>query len=466
MAVLQRLSQGQRQQQKADPQLLLTNRVLQMSAMELRQCIVQEMSDNPALEQPEDSGCNDCVVPSSQCLDCPQYLARLRGTNERNSTQPATGREEIDPLSLVENPVTLHDHLRAQLRAVCADEEQVRVGEYLIANITPDGYFRGVEDEAVADLGVLRADVDAVLTIIQAMDPSGVGARSLQECLLIQHRALELDGEAPALAGRILEDYFKELCAGNVRRLARALRSKPEVVEEAVHYIQHYLSPYPGLSFRPAWDKSSHRSAQAVRPDVVVSKDELGELVIEVLDTEGVQLQLNPYYAQMFQQVRANPESYSPGERRHIQEFLHRAQMFLKSLQDRKTILRQVAECLLDEQRAYFFTEREEDMSPLTQSQLAGYLRVHESTVSRCVADKFLQLPSGQVVALEYFFDRSLSVRKLVANLIAKEDRANPYSDQELSEMLSREGVQIARRTVMKYREEMNILSSRQRART
>jgi RNA polymerase sigma-54 factor len=137
--------------------------------------------------------------------------------------------------------------------------------------------------------------------------------------------------------------------------------------------------------------------------------------------------------------------------------------MFLRGLQDRKSLLRRVAECILSEQEPYLESEREEDMRPLTQAQLSTFLQVHESTVSRAVADKFVQLPSGRLAPLSHFFDRALSHRRLVANVVASENPTSPYSDQEISEILRSQGVQIARRTVMKYREEMNILSSRQR---
>jgi RNA polymerase sigma-54 factor len=163
--------------------------------------------------------------------------------------------------------------------------------------------------------------------------------------------------------------------------------------------------------------------------------------------------------------MRDRPDTFGSAEKKHVRDYLMRAQMFLKSIQDRRSILRQVSECILSEQERYLRTEQEEDMLPLTQSQLSTFLRVHESTVSRAVAEKFIQLPSGRVVALSYFFDRALCHRKLVANVVASEDPAHPYSDQEISDILRRRGVSIARRTVMKYREEMNILSSRRRTR-
>ena len=463
MAMLQRYTQSQRLQQKADPQLLMTNRILQMSTMELQQCLVQELSENPALESVDDDGCQQCEIPGPQCLMCPYSpLRATKDSADRKTAQPLT-EEDIDPLARVESQLTLREHLLTQLAAAGTPEEQT-VGNYLIANIDNDGYLRCDVEETARSLKVPAERVEQVIELIQGFDPAGVGARSLQECLLIQARAA---GEgAPAHLERILAEFWKELTSSKLREIARKLKADPAVVEHTVAWLRKNLSPYPGTQFRPSWEKSGHRSSQTVKPDVYVLINGEDELELEVPSEDGPAMQVNPQYARLWQQIRDCPDAYSAAEKKHVREYLLRAQMFLKSLEDRTSILRQVAECLISEQERYFRTEREEDMMPLTQSQLASFLHVHESTVSRAVAEKFLQLPSGRMVPLSYFFDRALSHRKLVANVVASENPAAPYSDQEIADILRRQGVTIARRTVMKYREELNILSSRQRART
>jgi RNA polymerase sigma-54 factor len=233
-----------------------------------------------------------------------------------------------------------------------------------------------------------------------------------------------------------------------------------------VEWLRGNLSPYPGNQFRPSWDRGVDRETQTIRPDVLVSIDEDGSLRIDIPREDLPAVYVSPYYAQLMIEMRDRPDAFEATERKHVRDYLQRAQMFLKSVQDRSSILRQVAECIISEQERYLFSENEEDMLPITQSQLATFLRVHESTVSRAVAEKFMQLPSGRVVPMNHFFDRALSHRKLVANVVASENPSAPYSDQEISDILRRMGVQIARRTVMKYREEMNILSSRRRTRT
>lgn len=465
-------TQGQRLQQKADPQLLMTNRVLQMSAMELQQQIVLEIAENPALEQSEEYPCNRCEIPSPQCAECPYYRAQMvssTSTSERddfraNGESAGPRDDEVDPISLIEDKQTLADHLAWQLRAVAGPTDHL-VGEYLIANIDANGYLTCTTVEAAEHLRVPESEVERVLRVVQSLDPSGVGARSLQECLLLQICALIAERKSPPLIDIIVSEHWKELSANKIKTIARAMRVRPEDVADAVAYIRQNLSPYPGSKFRPPWDKTSHRSAQSVRPDVGVRLNEAGEPEIVVAENEAHQVHINPRYARLWAEMRERPHAYTEAERRHVHDYVARAQMFLKSLDDRKQILLQVVESIVDEQDRFFRVEREEDLISLTQTRVASLLRVHESTVSRTVADKYLQLPSGQVVPLSFFFDRSANLRKLVQNVLAGENPSAPYSDQEISDILRSQGIVVARRTVMKYREEMNILSSRQRAR-
>jgi RNA polymerase sigma-54 factor len=468
MAMLQRQWQTQRQQQKADPQLLLTNRLLQMSQMELRHCLTQEMAENPALEASEEPLCGQCDTGGAPCAECPYSLGRLSltaGTSDDTRPDPyQAGEDDLDPLTLVEAPRTLQDYLLEQLQALGGPRDE-RTGRYLIASIDGDGYLRCTVEEAADALTVPEEEVERVLRLVQTFDPTGVGARTLQECLLIQARALAAEPGTPPYLAALIEQYWKELTASRFAVIARRARLETAEVERTVRWLRGNLSPYPGGKYRPSWQKSGQRSRLSVRPDVIVTLNEQGELELELVKEEQPAVNVNPEYHRLWQQMRERPEAYGEAERQHIRDYVLRAQMFLKSLEDRSTILRRMAECVACEQEQYLRSEAEEDMRPLTQAQLATFLQVHESTVSRAVADKFLQLPSGRVVPFSHFFDRALSYRKLVANVVESENPAAPYSDQEISDILRRQGVQIARRTVMKYREEMNILSSRQRIR-
>jgi len=375
----------------------------------------------------------------------------------------AIGETELDPLARVQAPNTLREHLLDQLHAHGRGEALLRAGRFLVANIDDDGYLRCAVEDAAEFVQVQPEIVERALALMQTFEPTGVAARSLRECLLIQARAVSPE-RAPGCLVALLEDCWKEVGSSKWEAAARRLRVPRENVERAVLWLRANLSPYPGRSYRPDWGEP-RQSTPVIRPDVVVHRNELGTMTLEVARDDAPSLQINPQYARLWDEMRSRPSAYSVAERKHLQEYLVRAQMFLKSIRDRTSILRQVAESVVSEQEQYFDTEREEDMLPLTQSQLATFLHVHESTVSRAIADKFLQLPSGRVVPISYFFDRALSYRALVANVVASEDPSAPLSDQQIADLLRREGVVIARRTVMKYREEMNILSSRQRGR-
>lgn len=473
MALAQRQLTAQRLQQRADPQLLLTNRLLQMSALELRQCIAQELCENPALEAadgegetaPSDgqdpreptSGCPECARHGQLCSTCASGM-RVVAADFWRPVQDVPD-EEYDPLALVEAPRGLRDHLLLQVRASLSGGDE-RIGAYLVALLEPDGYLRTPLHEAAAALEVPIAEAERVLRHIQTLDPPGVGARDLRECLLVQARGLAQEGRGPHLALRMLSECWKEFCAGRWKPIARRLRLEPRAVAELAEWVRGNLSPYPGHAYRGEVER---RAPGIVQPDVLVIRTDDGGLSVTLTADDTPAICLSPQYTRLWEEMRANPSAFTEAERSHLREFLHRAHMFVRSLQDRKSMLRRVAECLAEEQRAYLLSEREEDLVPLTQAQIASFLQVHESTVSRAVAEKYLQLPGGRVVPLSQFFDRAASFRRLVANVVASEDPAAPYSDQQISEILRRQGVVVARRTVMKYREEMNILSSRQR---
>lgn len=472
MALVQRQNLTQRLQQRADPQLLLTNRLLQMSSLELKQYLVDEIAENPALESPEEL-CADCHRRGKDCPECPlgplrQVEVRQNGWDEERGWERVLwmdAAEAPDPFDVLRAQETLTDYLHTQLAAAAPDTDQA-IGRYLIDSIDAGGYVQCTPEEAARVLNTDAERIERVLRTIQTFDPTGVGARTLQECLLLQANARRMEAAVPPHLVAMISQYWKELAAGKWPVIARGLRTSVAEVERTVTWLRRNLSPYPGLQFRPAWEKSGATDVAQARPDLLFTLDDAGTLSAQIVSEEAPTLHLNPEYARLLNAIREQPAQFSTTEQRHVQEFVTRAQMFLKSLGDRTAILRRVAECVLEEQEMFLRSEREEDMRPLTQAQLAAFLRVHESTISRAVAEKFVQLPSGRVVSMSYFFDRAVSYRRLVANVVASENPASPYSDQEISDLLRKSGVIIARRTVMKYREELNILSSRQRARS
>lgn len=466
---MQSQTQGLRTQIKADPRMILANSILHMSCLELQASIELEILENPLLERSEEEYCERCGEPGPRCR-CQISVKDLRALEDAAPTNyeptPETYQGEwLDPLTMVEERTTLADHLLWQARA-CADADLHPIIEYLICSLKPSGYLAVDPQEVAATLGVSEACVHEALKVIQSLDPAGVGARDLQECLLLQVTAFEADGGAPALVRPIIAHCWKALSANKMDALARQLKAPRADVDEAVEWIRGSLSPYPGERFRTPWEHDQHRSGAAVRPDVVLSLADDDGFAVSVVDHERTQLHLNPVYTRLWRQMRKSPSSYPEAERKMLSEYWVRAQMFLRSLGQRKELLLRVTECLLEEQEEFFRSQDPLTLAPLTQTKLAGILHVHESTISRTVADKFIQLPDGDVLPFSYFFGRATSVKQEVAALIADEDPSSPLSDQKISDILNARGLQVARRTVMKYREELNILSTRQRART
>jgi len=462
-------TQEQRLQAKADPQMILANALLNMSCLELTQAVQQEAADNPALEHDDEDLCSGCQAPQEQCAVCVlkrtdgyRNFQEYRCTGDEGYSFHDPEDDDIDPVSLAPEGYTLQDHLNWQIGAII-DEADAAIAEYLICNIDDGGYLRCDLSEAAEACHVSLDRVERVLHAVQSLDPPGVGARDPRECLLLQLAALRQDGADVALPECIVRDHWSELIAHRYGQMARSLSVPTECVERAVHFIRTRLFPYPGSRVRPSWCKTAHKNTPGVKPDVAIVRDKNGSFAVQVLEHEGTNVRVSPSYVRLWQEMQRNPRAYSEAERRTVMESLSRAQMFMRGMEQRKELLRKVAETILEEQYPFFLSESPEDLLPLTQSKIASLLHVHESTVSRGVADKYIQLPSGQVVSFRFFFGKALSAKHMVKVIVENEDPACPYSDQQISDILKSLGYEVARRTVLKYREELNILSSRQR---
>jgi len=457
----------QAQTQRSAPQLVLMNRLLQMPAIALEQAVQRELEDNPALECEDEVRCPLCnrfpcacraAEFATECWSLADSWQHYRGRNG----EPGEG--DGDPIDLLAEPLTLRESLRQQLRTV-VDPADYPIGDYLIENVDEDGYLRGSIEEVAAETRVAVARVEAVLRAIQSLEPPGVAARTLQECLLLQIEALRGEATVPPVTEAILRDHWALYVRRQYRRIAHRLRMAPEQVLEAVRFVRTRLTPYPGRAFRAPWSAAQERLTQPVQPDVIVERDASGALTLQLAEPAHPPLRLSQRYLRLLDELRQHPQRYSPAQRQHILDYLHRARAFLQGIEDRRDILRRVAEAIVREQRPFLETEREEDLKPMTQAHIGMLLRIDPSLISRSVAEKYLRLPSGRLVPLSFFFERAKNIKKAIESLIASEDPAQPFSDQQICDMLRAQGMVLARRTVVKYREEMKILSSRQRAR-
>jgi len=467
------IEQGLKQtlSQKIDPKLIMANSILQLSSLELQQVIEQELAENPALEVPEDDPCENCDQPKTLCIDCPFRKQTISAEDLDISIyeleQPIDFAADADDnegdfISNIRAEITLHDHLTSLLRAALPSS-QWEIGEYIISNINDSGYMEGTVEEIAHDMGKDIDEVAAVLAIIQTFDPPGVGARDLQECLKIQLERLAEDDKGNPVALAMVRDYWQEMLGNKIGRIARRLRVSAKDVLQGIQFIKRQLNPYPGNSFRPPYQSDSDSHGAAVRPDVIVRRSAAG-YEIEVVGTDQYILNISSTYRRMYEDIRnGGAKKYTKDDKKHIMEFVERADLFIRNINQRRRTLRQITKTIVEYQQGYLETTSKAFLRPLTRTRIARMLNMHESTVSRATANKYIQLPSEEVVSFDFFFDGSVSVKDLIGELIASEDKKSPLSDQQIASILQERGYNVARRTVVKYREAQKILSSRQR---
>ncbi len=429
-----------RQELRLTPQLLQSMEVLQMTSQELLEYISRQAEENPLLDQ---SG------PPEEAYEALRRQAGWiggglgsRGAFFHEETAPEAGREDPESLAAFLRDQLHRLRLPGPLKALC---------EYLAELVDEDGYLSQEDLDGVAALKIPQALTDQALDTLQSLDPPGVGARSLSECLLLQLSRREgANPAAMAVAARFLPELGRKRYAA----IARKLSLPVEAVREAERVIAS-LDPRPGRAFQSAGPTAY------IRPDVFIAELE-GEWRAVLNDYYLPRVSVNGYYLRLLR------ESDEKETRDYLRQKLRQAKWLLDSLERRGSTLRRCAEALLEAQRPFFAGETVE-LAPMTLSQLAERLELHPSTVSRAVQGKYLQCRRG-TYPLRYFFSRPVSggvsrqaAKQALLALIREEDPRRPCSDQALCGLLEGRGIRIARRTVTKYRLELGIGSSAER---
>ncbi|MEA3245608.1 MAG: RNA polymerase factor sigma-54, partial [Gemmatimonadota bacterium] len=383
-------------------------------------------------------------------------------------------RERFEPVPVATRG--LADHLRDQLQLLDLSPRDLVLAEEFIGNIGDDGYLtatleeiRGGVNEAVRAAaeraGVeeevplyAAAEVDAMLAIIQGLDPAGVGARDLRECLLLQLRE---SGREESLPARLVRDHFDDLIAHRWGEIARAVGVTPAEAQSAADDVAK-LSPKPGLAKSAALDNY-------VVPDLVVEKVD-DEYLVFLNDANVPRLRLSRAY----RDIARNRKSLDAEHKEFIASKLNAAQWLIQAIEQRRQTMLKVMHFIVNRQRD-FFDKGIQHLKPLTLREVADAIGMHESTVSRVTNEKFAQTPRG-VLPLKFFFSSGLStvdgedvsargIRATIEKLVQEEDPRKPLTDQAIVAVLERQGVRIARRTVAKYREQLGVLSARMRKR-
>lgn len=495
---------GQEMRPWVSPSLIEANYILSLSQMELQQAISAEIDENPALEMEESSICPVCgsILEGTFCPTCLTSQATPADDHARDSLDDygdlaANGtslREtdpDFDPMALVASDVDALDQILADARPIL-DEREYPVCEYIVQSLDARGFLGEPIEEIARRLGVEEDEVLEVLTTIQEIAPVGVGARDLRECLLLQIDYLDrIHAELPPHVRPIVDQYLNQFAAHKFGQIAKELGVEVEEVEEARDFIRTHLTPSP-LQTAQAKSWRSPTNASYVAPDVMISiKDD--ELVVEIIDSKLFHLRVNPLYNELAGKVSrrhradepatddatANPaeaeekesavavadftDHATDKERQHVRQYSNRAKLFMANIHQRRETLLRISQCICELQEG-FLRGGVRELRPLTRAVVAAQVGVHESTVSRATANKYVMLPNRSVIPFSDFFTPSLSIKDVIKELIEKEAaKGQPLTDRRICDLLLQHGVRIARRTVAKYRAELGILPSTMR---
>ena len=515
-----RFDLGQEMRPWVSPSLIEANYILSLSRQELQEVISAELQSNPALEMDEGETCPLC----GGLLDgtyCPTCLISSTSTQEQEAyedfpeqmvtaTVLREDSDEFDPMTLVAAEISIPDQILTDARTILEPDEYP-IAEYLVDALDDRGFLGCTIDE-VAKMTKRPIDaIESILEVIQDVAPVGVGARDLRECLLIQLRYLSQGGSTiPPAVERIINTHLREFGAHKYGQIARELGLSTEEVEEARDFIRSYLSPFP-MQSQVAKSWRSPSSSAYVAPDVIIAVKD-GEMVVEVVDGRHFHLRINSMYDRLASEngrkrshqasseedrddssaevnsiddrdidppaaSNGNGNGHHSGDlledtvavitsdsdKQHVRQYSSRAKLFIANVQQRRDTLLRISRCICELQEG-FLRGGVRELRPLTRAIVAQQVGVHESTVSRATAEKYVMLPTRKVIPFSDFFTPSLSIKDVIKELIEREEaKGETLTDRKICDLLLTEGIRIARRTVAKYRAELGILPSTMR---
>jgi RNA polymerase sigma-54 factor len=444
------------------PELRQAIEILQLSATDIIDFTSRALQENPLLETHEPEEKEHKLSGTAKRTDWEAFVRRQRQDYSEVRGLPREMREETPRERQSVHRLTLEEHLLSQWRFLRLKPEIRSLGEYYIGNLNSSGYLAITPEQAAADLSCSEELAYEALRQVQTLDPLGVCAQNLRECLLLQLEHLTLDGATQKLLRTLIINYLEEIGRGNLLRIARVLEKTPAEIQQLVDRIKQ-LNPKPGAGFAGAEDTIY------VIPDVLVERDGAGFRIV-LSETDQPQITVNDVYAKvLLSQFQADAEAKA-----YVETKLNQAAWLIRCLEQRRSTIYKVTEAIIHYQKE-FFLRGVSGLRPLTMRQIADEIGVHESTVSRTAANKYIQTPYG-VYEFKFFFRPGLesagqgpmsteSIREMIREMIKGEDRRAPYTDQQIAEALAQKGVKVARRTIAKYREEMGIRSTALRRR-
>lgn len=438
---------------RVEPSIIQAVRLLHYNIVELENAIEQELNDNPALERVE-IGSSE---PEKHTMDVSR--ASFYRVDEEGYFDGVDF--DMDPLSNAVYHTTLREYLSKELRAQLS-EDLYPLADYLVDNLDSHGLLTHIDsDRASLETGYSPEQVEEVLRVMQSLEPLGIGARSVQECLLVQLKDLRERGKGHDLAERIVEEYWHLMRKPRIRSLARLLGAEMAAVQDALRFITKSLHPYPASRFRVPYGNDHISTDYPSKPDVIIRRTPVG-FEVEIARPRWL-LIVNPEWRKFFEQSKRQ-NTASAEEQEQIREYVQRAERYLHILELRYKTLRRITQVVIDQQVGFLETGSRTYLRPLTRSQVAQQLGIHESTVSRAISNKWVQLPNQELVYFADFFTPSLSIMEAIQEVLRSEDPVMPYTDEDIAlQLYERWGIKASRRTVVKYRERLHIPSSRLR---
>jgi len=444
--------------------------ILQLPLMALQERIDQELSENPVLID-----LREAPAPEVDAEESPTSTEESASTEEYTTEDWSDSYGETHRLSraalseeadrkhdamqnMASRPRSLHDDLSDQLGFLDSDSAVRALAEYIIYNLDENGFLNHDLNEVVRDFGgnVTLDQAEEALSMVQKLDPPGVGARNLRECLLLQ---LTPDVPYREILHVLISTHLDDLQQNRLPAIEKKTGISIDQIKEAIEHLRR-LNPRPGARFAP-------ENAQYVVPDLIVEANEHGEYEVRLVDDHTPQLSISRYYQKQLKNKQTDAAA-----REFIQKRIQSARWLIESIEQRRNTLLKVARAIIEHQKD-FLDKGPEFIEPLKMQQIADRVHVHVTTVSRAVDDKWVQTPRG-IFSLKRFFGGGTTtadgeevawdtIKQKLLEIIAKEDKQNPLSDEEIVEELGRHGFPVARRTVTKYRRTLRIPSSRQR---
>jgi RNA polymerase sigma-54 factor len=488
-----RITQSLSLQQKMAPQLIQSLQLLQMSTLELELKIKQEMEFNPMLEEgaeleleedvevQEESVVGDLDAglkaeaevpePKEEEVNWDRILDDISDSGSYNSEQAEYDPDFESDREPRENRITtvppLIEQLQEQLVLSDLELEDREIGEFIIGNIDERGYLGCSAEDIAESLGVEAADVESILAVIHTFDPPGIGARDLRESLLIQLR--QVTDPSRNLALQVVGEFMEDLTKRRFSRITRALGVSDEELRQVMELIET-LQPHPGsVSVSDYADLLTiDTEVSYVTPDLIVEK--IGdEWVVSLADGTLPGLRINDTYQQLLKDTRSKGKEEV---KQYVSRKLNDARWLINAIHQRRATMLKVGNYIVHKQ-INFFERGSGHLKPMVLQDVADAVEMHVSTISRVSNGKYMQTPHG-VFELKYFFDSKVStdagedvsarsVKEKISTLISGEDKSKPLSDQEIADVLGEDGLQIARRTVAKYRDQLGINSQRYR---